>query len=114
MRVHPLVLVLSCALACAVAGCNTGKGVSNGSTHGSLRVVNLIPNAGGPVNVTFDNEPFATGLPFEGMTPYQQIDAGLREVTMSVAGSNTNVVDIIPTFLPDNAYTLVAIVSMMM
>ena len=69
MRVHPLVLVLSCALACAVAGCNTGKGVSNGSTHGSLRVVNLIPNAGGPVNVTFDNEPFATGLPFEGMTP---------------------------------------------
>lgn len=108
MRVHPFFLVLSCLLAFAVAGCNTGKGVNSGSTHGTMRVINVIPNAGGPLNVTFDNQPFATGLAFEGMTAYQAIDVGAREVQVAVAGSSTNVVDLIPTFLADNAYTFVA------
>ena len=108
MRVHPFFLALSCVLAFAVAGCNTGKGVSNGSTHGTMRLINVIPNAAGPLNATFDNQPFATGLPFEGMTPYQPIDSGMREVRISVAGSSTNVIDLIPTFTADNAYTFVA------
>ena len=108
MRVHPLFLVLSCLLAFAVAGCNTGKGVNSGSTHGTMRVINVIPNAGGPLNVTFDNQPFANGLAFEGMTAYQPIDVGAREVQIAVAGSSTNVIDLIPTFLADNAYTFVA------
>jgi len=108
MRVHPFFVALSCVLAFAVAGCNTGKGVSNGSTHGTMRLINVIPNAAGPLNATFDNQPFATGLPFEGMTPYQPIDSGMREVRISVAGSSTNVIDLIPTFTADNAYTFVA------
>jgi hypothetical protein len=108
MRVHPFFLVLSCLLAFAVAGCNTGKGVNSGSTHGTMRVINVIPNAGGPLNVTFDNQPFANGLAFEGMTAYQPIDVGAREVQIAVAGSSTNVIDLIPTFLADNAYTFVA------
>jgi hypothetical protein len=108
MRVHPFFLALSCVLAFAVAGCNTGKGVSNGSTHGTMRLINVIPNAAGPLNATFDNQTFATGLPFEGMTPYQPIDSGMREVRISVAGSSTNVIDLIPTFTADNAYTFVA------
>jgi hypothetical protein len=106
--VHPFFLVLSCLLAFAVAGCNTGKGVNSGSTHGTMRVINVIPNAGGPLNVTFDNQPFANGLAFEGMTAYQPIDVGAREVQIAVAGSSTNVIDLIPTFLADNAYTFVA------
>ena len=105
---HPFFLVLSCLLAFAVAGCNTGKGVNSGSTHGTMRVINVIPNAGGPLNVTFDNQPFANGLAFEGMTAYQPIDVGAREVQIAVAGSSTNVIDLIPTFLADNAYTFVA------
>jgi len=108
MRVHPFFVALSCVLAFAVAGCNTGKGVSNGSTHGTMRLINVIPNAAGPLNATFDNQTFATGLPFEGMTPYQPIDSGMREVRISVAGSSTNVIDLIPTFTADNAYTFVA------
>ncbi len=108
MRVHPFLLVLTGALSLALGSCNTGKGVSNSSTHGTLRLINVIPNATGPLNVTFDLQPFLSGLPFEGMTQYQSIDVGLREVQVSVAGSSTNVIDVTPTFLADNAYTLVA------
>jgi hypothetical protein len=108
MRAHPFLVVLTCVLSVALGSCNTGKGVSNGSTHGTLRLINVIPNAGGPLNVTFDLKPFVTDLPFEGMTQYQTIDAGLREVQVSVAGSSTNVIDVTPAFLPDTAYTFVA------
>jgi len=108
MRAHPFLVVLTCVLALALGSCNTGKGVSNGSTHGTLRVLNVIPNAGGPLNVTFDLKPFMTDLPFEGMTQYQTIDAGSREVQVSVAGSSTNLIDVTPIFLPDVAYTFVA------
>ena len=108
MRAHPFLVVLTCVLALALGSCNTGKGVSNGSTHGTLRVVNVIPNAGGPLDVTFDLKPFVAGLPFEGMTQYQTIDAGTRELQVSVAGSSTNLIDVTPIFLPDVAYTFVA------
>ena len=108
MRAHPFFVVLTCVLSLALGSCNTGKGVSNGSTHGTMRVINVIPNAGGPLNVMFDLKPFVTELPFEGMTQYQTIDAGLREVQVSVAGSSTNLIDVTPGFLPDVAYTLVA------
>ena len=108
MRVHPFFLSLSCVLAFAVAGCNTGKGVSNGSTHGTMRLINVIPDAAGPLNVSFDLKPFLTGLPFEGMTEYQSIDSGVRQVQMSVAGSSTNVIDVTASFLPDSVYTFVA------
>ncbi|HEY7944463.1 MAG TPA: DUF4397 domain-containing protein [Casimicrobiaceae bacterium] len=108
MRVHPLLLVLSCVVSLALGGCNTGKGVSNGSTHGSLRMINLIPNAGGPLNVVFDTQPFVTGLGFEAMTQYQEIDAGSREIQVSVAGTSTNAIDTTQTFLADTLYTYVA------
>lgn len=108
MRVHPFFLALTCVLALAVGGCNTGKGVSNGSTHAMMRLINVIPNAAGPVNVTFDSKPFVTGLAFEGMTQYQQIDSGMREITLGVAGSSTNVIDVTPTFVADTVYTFVA------
>jgi predicted small secreted protein len=108
MRAHPFLVALTCVLSLALGSCNTGQGVSNASTHGALRLINVIPNAGGPLNVMFDLQPFVAGLPFEGMTQYQTIDVGAREVQMSVAGSSTNVIDVIPTFLADNNYTMVA------
>ena len=108
MRAHPFLVALTCVLSLALGSCNTGQGVSNGSTHGTLRLINLIPNADGPLNVSFDVKPFLTGLPFEGMTQYQPIDSGVREVQISVAGSSTNVIDVTAGFLPDNVYTFVA------
>ncbi|MGH8713628.1 MAG: DUF4397 domain-containing protein [Casimicrobiaceae bacterium] len=108
MRVHPLVFVLPCALSLALGGCNTGKGVSNGSTHGQMRVVNLVPNAAAPLNVTFDTHSFVTGLGFEAMTQYQEIDAGSREIQVSVAGASTNALDTTSIFIADTSYTYVA------
>ncbi len=61
MRVHPFLLVLTGALSLALGSCNTGKGVSNSSTHGTLRLINVIPNAAGPLNVAFDTKPFLAG-----------------------------------------------------
>ena len=58
MRAHPFLVALTCVLSLALGSCNTGQGVSNGSTHGSMRLINVIPNAGGPLNVTFDLKPF--------------------------------------------------------
>jgi hypothetical protein len=107
MRAHPFLIALTCVLSLALGSCNTGQGVSNGSTHATLRLINVIPNAGGPLNVMFDLKPFVAGLPFEGMTQYQSIDSGVREVQLSVAGSSTNVIDLISNFLPDNKYTFV-------
>lgn len=108
MRAQPFLIALIGALSLALGSCNTGNGVSNGSTHGSMRVVNVVPNAPGPLDVVFDMKPFVGGLPFEGMTAYQEIDAGLREVQVSVAGSSTNLIDTTRTFLPDTKYTFVA------
>jgi hypothetical protein len=108
MRVHPFLLVLTGVLSLALGSCNTGKGVSDSSTHGTLRLINVIPNAAAPLNATVDLQPFLSGLPFEGMTQYQSVDAGVQEVQISVAGSSTNVIDLLPTFLADNAYTIVA------
>lgn len=108
MRVHSLLAALPCLLALALGGCNTGNGVSNGSTHGVMRVINVVPNAGGPINVTFDGKSFVSGLGFESMTQYQQIESGSREIQVSVAGSTTNAIDTTLTFLADTSYTYVA------
>lgn len=107
MCVRPLLAALSLLLALALGGCH-GNGVSTGSTHGLLRVINVVANTGGPLNVRFDGKPFVTGLGFEAMTQYQQIDSGLREIQVSVAGSSTNAIDTTPTFVADTAYTYVA------
>ncbi|HEY2863855.1 MAG TPA: DUF4397 domain-containing protein [Casimicrobiaceae bacterium] len=108
MRAQPFLLALIGVLSLALGSCNTGKGVSNGSTHGTMRVVNVVPNAPGPLDVVFDTKAFVSALPFEGMTAYEQIDAGLREVQVSVTGSSTNLIDTTQTFLPDSNYTFVA------
>ncbi len=108
MLANRFLLISSCLLALAVGGCNTGEGVSNGSTHGRMRVLNVIPNAGAPINVVFDGKPFVTNLDFEAQTSYQQIDAGLRQVQVSIAGGSTDTVATTLTFIPDTDYTFVA------
>ena len=108
MRGRLLLCALTCLLALAPAGCNTGQGVSNGSTHGALRAINVIPNAGAPLNFTFDNKSLITGLGFESMTEYQTIDSGSRRIQVMVAGSSTDAIDTTLDFLADNDYTYIA------
>ncbi len=95
MRMHRVLLGafwLSLA-AIAVTGCNTGKGVTDPAVQfAMLRIVNLIPDASGPLNVTLDGQTFVSGLNFEGLTQYQQIDSGTRAIQVSVAGGASNII----------------------
>jgi len=59
-----------------LGSCNSGNGVVTvASTKANLRVVNLVPNANGPINVTLDDNPFAVGVAFESLQPYQEVNA---------------------------------------
>jgi hypothetical protein len=76
MRPYYIAVVAALVTALLVAGCNTGNGVVTlASTQSQVRVVNLIPNAGAPINVTLDDNPLASGLVFETIQPYETINA---------------------------------------
>src|SRR5262249_48928918 len=94
-----------CVVALLLLGsCNSGNGVVTvASTKANLRVVNLIPNANGPINVTLDGNPFAAGVAFESLQPYQQIDAVTQAnpsstLKASVTGSVSSLIT--STFIP--------------
>jgi Domain of unknown function (DUF4397) len=109
MRMHRVLLgALWLALATlALTSCNTGKGVVDPAVqHATLRIANLIPDASGPLNVTIDTNSFVSGLNFESLTQYQQIDSGTRTIQVSVAGGATNVLSTTQTFTGTVNYTL--------
>ena len=110
MRMHRVLLgaFWLCLMAVAVTGCNTGKGVTDPAIQfAMLRIVNLIPDAGGPLNVTLDGNTFVSGLNFEGLTQYQQIDSGTRAIQVSVAGGASNIISTNLNFIGITNYTLV-------
>jgi hypothetical protein len=80
MRPYCIAVIVALVAALLVAGCNTGNGVVTvASTQAQVRVVNLIPNAGAPINVTLDDNPLASGLVFESIQPYQTVNAITNE-----------------------------------
>jgi Domain of unknown function (DUF4397) len=94
--------------AVTLTGCNSGEGVTDPAIQfAMLRIVNLIPDAGGPINVTLDGSTFVSGLNFEATTQYQQIDAGTRAIQVSVAGGASNIISTTLTFTGITNYTLV-------
>ncbi len=110
MRMHRVLLGafwLSLA-AIAVTACNSGKGVTDPAVQfAMLRIVNLIPDASGPLNVTIDGHNFVSGLNFEGVTQYQQIDSGTRAIQVSVAGGASNIITTSLSFTGITNYTLI-------
>ncbi len=110
MRMHRVLLgtLWLALMVVALTGCNTGKGVTDPAVQfANLRVVNLIPDASGPLNVTLDGNTFASGVNFEGLTPYQQIDSGTRAIQVSVAGGANNIITTTLSFTGTINYTLV-------
>ena len=88
-----LVAIL-CAVTFLLGSCTGGgNGVTTvASTKASMRVVNLIPNANAPLNITLDGNSFASGVAFESIQPYQQINAITQNnptstIQANVAGS---------------------------
>ncbi|MEO8739025.1 MAG: DUF4397 domain-containing protein [Casimicrobiaceae bacterium] len=106
-------LAAVCAFALLLTGCNTGNGiVTVANTQSHVRVVNLIPNAGGPINVTVDNNPFAAGLVFETLQPYQSLDSitlnnPTRTIRASVAGSVSTLITTQTAPIGQASYTYV-------
>jgi hypothetical protein len=93
MRVQRIILAALCALALLLTGCNTGNGVVTlASTKSNLRIVNLIPYAGAPIDVTLDDNAFASGLVFESLSQYQEINAGTHTIKATVTGSVSNLI----------------------
>lgn len=106
-------LAALCAFALLLTGCNTGNGiVTVANTQSHIRVVNLIPNAGGAINVTLDDNPFAAGLAFETLQPYQTTNAiTLNNLTRtfraSVVGSVSTLITTVTAPIGQASYTYV-------
>ena len=97
-----------CLFAIALAGCNTGKGVTDTSiTHSRVRTVNLIAGASGPLDVTVDNNTLISGLAFEGLGQYQEVDAGTRSFQATVEGSSASTLNTTVALTGATDYTLV-------
>src|SRR2546427_7262694 len=80
------VLLCLCAVAVALPGCNSGNGVGATAILTRVRVVNLIPNAAG-ITLTLDTDaPVVTGLGFQQLTQYLNVNPGTREFKVSVDG----------------------------
>ncbi len=108
MRLRHLALVTFCGIALLLTACNTGNGVVTlASTKSNLRIVNLIPYAGAPIDVTLDDNAFASGLVFESLSPYQQINAGAHTIKATVAGSVSNLILSTVATLGEANYTYV-------
>ena len=85
-------LLCLCAVAAALPGCNTGNGVGATAITTRVRVVNVMPNAAG-ITLTLDTDaPLVTGLGFEQLTQYLNVDPGSREFKVSVDGGATTLV----------------------
>src|SRR4029453_311028 len=97
--------VLAIALAAVLmAACNSGGFF--GTLPARFRVFNALID-GGPVNLTVFTEAIVTGLPFEGITTYQNVDAGNREVKVSLAGGTSTIYDATTLIVYDASYTYI-------
>ena len=109
MRMHRVLLgaFWLVLVASVLPGCDSGKGVTDPAIqHATLRIVNLIPNASGPLNVSVDGNTLVSGLGFEQLTQYQTIDSGLRLIEVSVAGGASNIISTAFVFVGTLNYTL--------
>jgi len=104
-------LISAAALAFGVllAGCNTGNGVVTvASTQSNLRVVNLIPNASGPIVTTLDDNFFLTPpIPFQSLSAYQIIEAGTHTLEAFVTGAPSNLIATTVVAIGEANYTYI-------
>ena len=100
LRIVALLLIAS-----IVTGCGSS---SNDSSSANVRFMNALVD-GGAINVVVgsDNSNVVTGLPFEGITGYLQVDSGSQEFKISVSGGTSTVIDQFLNLSGDEYYTYV-------
>jgi hypothetical protein len=104
-----LLTVLVCLVGAALlASCNGGgQGVGATPILTRIRVINLVPNAAS-IQVQLDtDQPFVSGLTFEQVTQYLEVDPGTREVKVSADGGQTNIIDVSLPLAKSADYTFV-------
>jgi hypothetical protein len=92
------------ALPVILAGCNVKSGGFIISLPVHVRVFNALVD-GGQVAVTVGDQTVANGLPFEGITTYQDVDSGNQEVKITVGGGASTIVDTTTLLIDDSKYT---------
>jgi len=102
-----LLTALVCLLALPLTSCNSGNGVGAVPIVTRIRVINLVPNAPS-IQVQLDSDqPFVSGLQFEQVTRYLEVNPGTREFKVSADGGQTNIIDVSMTLLTAVDYTFV-------
>src|SRR5439155_19655322 len=86
------------------AGCNLKSGGFIISEPVQVRVFNGLID-GGQVTVTVGNQTAASGLPFEGLTTYQNVDSGNQEIKITVGGGASTIVDTTTLLIDASKYT---------
>jgi hypothetical protein len=104
LRYATLFALASILLPVVLAGCNLKSGGFIISKPAHVRFFNALVD-GGTVNVTIGDQSPVTGLPFEGLTTYQDISPGSQEVKISVGGGTSTIVDTTTLFTDDATST---------
>src|ERR1700751_5584552 len=99
-------VLLLCLSTILLGSCDTGQGVGAAAGSTRLRVINLIP-AAATISVTLGGAPVVSGLPYQGLTQYQDVDNGTLEFKVSVDGGATTLIDISNTLAPGLDYTYI-------
>ena len=98
--------VLALAFAAVLlASCNSGSSFF-GTLPASVRVFNALLDAG-PIDLIVYIEPVVSDLPFEGVSTYQSVDAGQRQVTVQLAGATSTIFQQTTLILDGAKYTYV-------
>ena len=103
-RLASLLALALILLPVVLAGCNVKSGGFIISKPAHVRFFNALVE-GGSINVTIGDNAVLSGLPFEGLTSYEDIDSGNREVKISVAGGTSTIVDSTILFTDDASST---------
>ncbi|HVN35325.1 MAG TPA: DUF4397 domain-containing protein [Casimicrobiaceae bacterium] len=98
--------VLALAFAAVMlASCGSGSSFF-GTLPASVRVFNALLDAGS-IDLIVYVEPVVTDLPFEGVTTYQSVDAGQRQVTVQLAGGTSTIYQQTALILDGAKYTYI-------
>jgi hypothetical protein len=98
--------VLGLAFAAVLlASCGGGSSFF-GTLPASVRVFNALLD-GGPIDLIVYVEPVVSNLPFEGVTTYQSVDAGQRQVTVQLAGGTSTIYNQTTLILDGAKYTYI-------
>ena len=98
--------VLALAFAAVLlASCNSGSSFF-GTLPASVRVFNALLDAG-PIDLIVYIEPVVSDLPFEGVSTYQSVDAGQRQVTVTLSGATAPILQQTTLILDGAKYTYI-------